>query len=938
VQHAPAPGWRHSSPERALDVVVISHTHWDREWYRLAGRFRQRLVRLVDELLAREAPPFLLDGQAIVVEDYLAVRPERREMIARALRDGRLEAGPWYVLADELIPAGESLVRNLLAGRRVLQSLGATPPAVLYSPDAFGHPAALPQLADGFGLPLVIAWRGYGGRRWPAGDTVWWSAASGARVLLHHLAPSGYELGSSLPTDAAGAAARWRALRAVLAPRATLGLALLPNGADHHALQDDAEDALAALAVAADGEARVRRGTLAGFARELGGRAEGAELPCIAGELRDSYGYTWTLQGTFGTRAAQKRGMRLVERRLLREAEPWAALAMLAGGEDPRAPLHAAWRTLLACHPHDTLCGCSADGVALAMDARLADARAQVDGLRDDALDALVGHDADAARARREEWRPALLLRNPAARPRGGVVEVELLQTLADEPVGPGSSATRVPAVPPAPEAGGLPFQVLERRVRRDRLEAARHYPDNDLVAATRAVVWAPEVPGYGTYAVALRAAGEARGAPPEHHDTPAAPRDPHRSAAAPTIATHPGPTAPVRASDHALDNGLLRVAVDDAGLIRLEAPGHGRVIPDLLGFEDVGDLGDLYTASPAGEPRSDARFLGARLLHAGPLRGELRLRWRLDVPARWMPRDGTAARSAARPRGRVALPLEVRIVLDADSPFLRLAVRGVNGARDHRLRLRVATGLVAARTRADAAFGPLWREPLAVDDADRAMESPPPTAPLQRYVSRYAEDLGVTLFADGLAEYESRDDGAILVTLLRAVGQLSRADLPERPGHAGWPADTPGAQSQGPFRAHFAILPHGGPSDAMDARLDRMADDALCPPVGTTRRGALRLPAPAPGLELDGEGLAFSTCKPAEDGAGTIVRCVNLTGTVRGGRWLFGAPVGGAWLSRMDETPLQPLTVSGRTVSFEAPPHGTITIRVAPGRGAEAE
>src|SRR5262249_844078 len=114
-----------------LRAILISHTHWDREWYHPAGRFRQRLVRLIDELLDDAPSPFLLDGQAIVLEDYLEVRPERRPELEQRLQAGDLEAGPWYVLADELIPSGEALVRNLLAGRRALARLGATSPPVL---------------------------------------------------------------------------------------------------------------------------------------------------------------------------------------------------------------------------------------------------------------------------------------------------------------------------------------------------------------------------------------------------------------------------------------------------------------------------------------------------------------------------------------------------------------------------------------------------------------------------------------------------------------------------------------------------------------------------------------------------------------------------------------------------------------------------------------
>src|SRR5579862_5219459 len=110
-------------------VHVVSHTHWDREWYLAAARFRQRLVGLVDELL--DDPPadgasFLLDGQTAVIEDYLAVRPERASELSALLKGGALEAGPWFVLADELIPGGEALVRNLLAGRRTMRAMRAS--------------------------------------------------------------------------------------------------------------------------------------------------------------------------------------------------------------------------------------------------------------------------------------------------------------------------------------------------------------------------------------------------------------------------------------------------------------------------------------------------------------------------------------------------------------------------------------------------------------------------------------------------------------------------------------------------------------------------------------------------------------------------------------------------------------------------------------------
>ena len=184
------------------DVLVVAHTHWDREWYHTADRFRQRLVTLVDELLDDPPPAgesFLLDGQAIVLDDYLAVRPERAAELSRLLREGRLEAGPWYVLGDELIPSGEALVRNLQAGRATLRRLRGEPPAVLYCPDSFGHPAILPELARGFGCDRVVLWRGFGGARAPEGDTVRWRSAAGHEVVLHHLRPTAMSSGAPFP-------------------------------------------------------------------------------------------------------------------------------------------------------------------------------------------------------------------------------------------------------------------------------------------------------------------------------------------------------------------------------------------------------------------------------------------------------------------------------------------------------------------------------------------------------------------------------------------------------------------------------------------------------------------------------------------------------------------------------------------------------------------
>ena len=146
-----------------MDCLLVSHTHWDREWYRTFQAFRARLVdtvdRVLDLLAADPGWRFLLDGQSVIVEDYLDVRPGRRAELEAACRAGRLAVGPWYVQPDSLLPSGEAHVRNLLEGRRVAATIGAAS-RVAYTPDSFGHPAQLPQLFAGFGLGPFVYWRG----------------------------------------------------------------------------------------------------------------------------------------------------------------------------------------------------------------------------------------------------------------------------------------------------------------------------------------------------------------------------------------------------------------------------------------------------------------------------------------------------------------------------------------------------------------------------------------------------------------------------------------------------------------------------------------------------------------------------------------------------------------------------------------------------------
>ena len=118
------------------------------------------------------------------------------------------------------------------------------------------------------------------------------------------------------------------------------------------------------------------------------------------------------------------------------------------------------------------------------------------------------------------------------------------------------------------------------------------------------------------------------------------------------------------------------------------------------------------------------------------------------------------------------------------------------------------------------------------------------PTFPSRRFVDASDGDAGLALIHDGLLEYEVVDDGrALALTLLRAVGFLSRTDPQLRPNPAGPPDPLEGPQLQGRQRAEYAVLVHAGDWRAADCY---GAADAFLVPFERTRVASAHRRQPA--------------------------------------------------------------------------------------------
>ncbi|MGH7527264.1 MAG: glycosyl hydrolase-related protein, partial [Gemmatimonadales bacterium] len=188
-------------------------------------------------------------------------------------------------------------------------------------------------------------------------------------------------------------------------------------------------------------------------------------------------------------------------------------------------------------------------------------------------------------------------------------------------------------------------------------------------------------------------------------------------------------------------------------------------------------------------------------------------------------------------------------------------------------------------------------------------------------------------LLAPGFFEYELTPAGDLLMTVLRSVGQLSRDDLPTRPGHAAWPTATPLAQCPGPARLQLSLCGVAAADLNGGTALPELWEDVFLPVRGVWLRQATSLRIPPGDLRLEGDGLVFSALKPSADGVGVILRCYNATDRTTRGAWRFPRPVASARRVRADEREGVDLALDdgGGTVRFSAAARELVTIWIAP-------
>jgi hypothetical protein len=867
-----------------LEIILVPHTHWDREWYLPFEAFRHRLVRLLDRLTAiMEADPdykfFHLDGQTIVLEDYEEIRgPEPR--LRALIQQGRIHIGPWYVLPDEFLVSGEAIIRNLQEGFRVARGYGAEPVPVGYLPDMFGHIGQMPQILRGFGLDNAVVWRGITAD--VTSNHFTWQAPDGTAVLGIFL-PLGYGFAFALPADPKLLIERLQIFLLALKKNETTGIVLLPNGTDHWEPQPEIPATLKAVQ-ALKPNWRLEMGNLPLYLKRVRERIQ--DPPAHQGELYSAE-RTSILPSVASARLYLKQADFRAGAALERYLEPLAVLARASAGPDLTDHLRYLWRLLLENHPHDSICGCSVDAVHDEMETRYAKLNQLADRLLGDAL-AVVAQGLPGPGPRLGAFFPNAAA---GAGPLRGEVEMRL-------PAQAGLVAASGESVPLQAEklerekqvfeitvpkiAAGIALDMLavEEQIgafmvgyRLKRQGATLHLTMDlasrraafDLARFRQEMEKHLADPSLALLHIELKRL-------PRYQVAAALPARPGAAVSSWQVKrARKGPAATdLQAGPGFLENAHLRVDLTEQGRLTV-ADKAGSLQISGLRFLDVGDRGDEYNFDPvAGDtPISEPASFQSKLLAPGPALAEFTIRHRFRIPAELAP--GRQGRS----RRMVPLELVTRISLGQDSRVVEFRTAFFNRAKDHRLQVAFDAPLATDHYLAESAFGAVKRpiqptrpagkpSPLDINAILLGTEGTYGTSPHKTYAAVSDGKLGMALFNRGLAEVEAvklPGQTRLALTLVRSVGWLSRPDLRQRSQHAGPPMSTPGGQCLRDFVCEYAVTGFAG--SAEEAALAAQAHAFAFPPLLFPAPGQGAGPAEARLVAVDNPQVELSAFVP---------------------------------------------------------------------------
>ncbi len=722
------------------NVLWQLSTHWDREWYLPFQGFRYALVNMMDTLLdaldSGRIPGFVLDGQTVVLEDYLEIRPEMRAAMEKHIRADKLRVGPWYGMPDEFLVSGESLIENFLVGQKVARDFGGEPWRFGYVNDVFGHVAQFPQILRGFGMTGAYLGRGVD-TSFPHGSFFLWRAPDGSECYVYKDNYTRVKAAMDKAED------KQAAFRAELAKNPAAYPAVLNYTNDHAVIDENTDRFLEALTQSEGAGECAIVGDMENLATQLTPIRDA--LPVIEGEL------AWTavknddfrlVTNSLSSWIPLKQQNDQVEARLYRETAPLLVLGEYWNQLTGKRPFwELARKYLLKNQPHDSICGCSVDAVHRNMPYRWAQAEEIADALWAD----LSGKLATGS----EDEGMTVLLPHTDVHVKDGVVTFDIDLPRGWKPTWADNTGYRqVCLFTLLDEKGGeIPYQILRIDRTHERYEAQRTIPVQRYTVAAKA-----KLRPCGITAIRV-VPGQTRSLTP--------------------------PASPMGLPK--VENEFLALTIEPDGTLTVMDKSTAQTYRDLLMFAEEGDCGNgwFYGEVDPDNPVTLTRGGTAKIqqLQNGPLVYTFRITKTIPVP-RQLERQNRSAQTTD-------MTITTDVTLRQGERHIECVTRvdSTDYPADQRMRLLWPTGIPGETYETSQAFCFLTRPRGVSEMGLNGRETEQTEKNIGGIVS-----VGAAAFvgANGFHEGGVYPDGTISMTFFRRVGQMFHqpkpglAELPE--------------------------------------------------------------------------------------------------------------------------------------------------------------
>jgi mannosylglycerate hydrolase len=816
---------------------VISHTHWDREWHQTYQQYRVRLVRFMDELieLLQSTPAyssFMLDGQTIVLEDYLEVKPDKREAISKLVQDGRLLIGPWYIQPDEFIPSGESLIRNLLIGQQISSEYG-TAMQIGYLPDSFGQAAQIPQVLNGFGIRNALFWRGITEEETEKTD-FYWKGPDGSKVLTTHL-PLGYGNARMLSSNLEENVKVIEENVTNLEKMTTSQNMLLMCGFDQR-------NAIKELPEIVDKLNRHYSNQVTDYSFELSKlmdyfnnvKDEADKLESLSGEFRKGKNMRVHVS-IASTRLDLKKVNFEVQNLYEKYLEPINSMSMLLGNSYDNKIINQGWKYTLQNHAHDSICNVCKDETHREMEMRYEFSKQIAETVQSEALTELI----DQVKFNYDKGIP-LIVFNTLGHTRKNNGEATI-QFKSDH------------FIITDTEGNIIPYQVMETKqenLNDKRIEIG--VKNEDQFVWTTKIMFLAEIEGLGYKTFYIK-----------ENETNTTEQS--------ELVFHEG----------VFINEYFEAKIENNGSLTVKDYSTNTVYDNLNVLEEGGNAGDEYDFSP---PRDDVIITTKNstpdisVVHNGPLFAEVKIVHTLDVPV------DTDVNRRSEEQDIMTIETFVKVNRHEDRIDIRTVIH--NTVKNHRIRALFNTGINSKTHVADQQFGTIRRENYLSQveywEKDNWEEKYFPIYPQQKFVDVSNDNRGLAILNKGLPQYEilNSEKPVIALSLLCGTDYMGKQDLVNRPGRrSGLHVETPDSSLLGKHEMEYSIIPHQG--NEMDAHVAMKSDEYTTPALAVQVNSHSYASVHSDHnsfFRLYEANMAISAVKKCEEDDGVIVRIYNTT------------------------------------------------------------